>query len=234
MKGEQKMIYLDAESLERLDEMKKSGVNLSKFCQDAMKSWLGKSNDYDSLREKLKLLKQEHEENLLVLNNQKLKAGKKIKKATDDFYSIKNKTLEMLGENSRERVIKNIKDKYTLKEEAEKLIKEFIKETFRSYINYLFYYKLPEDPEDDVLYSKYASEFWDKVEPLFEKFMKNYKGTFNKDYFEVKDAYSPIKRFVSENSKSFIPKIFLENKDPDRYETSEVYLYMPLKEVENT
>jgi len=238
MNEKRKNVYFDEECWEIIDEMKKRGVNISKFLQDAIKGWIGEANDYNSLKEKLKLLEKDHEEKQLLLNNQKQKSERKIKKEIDEYFSIRNKTLEMMGEDSRKKhSIKNIKDKFTSREQAEKLIKELIENTFECYINYLYKYQLPEGDEQtnenyEEEYSKYSSKFWDKVNLLFEKFMKNYKGTFDGKFFELKDVYSPIKRFVNENSKSFTPNIFLVNEDPNRYETSELYIYMPLKEIE--
>ncbi len=237
MKGERINIYFDAESLEIIDEMKKSDVNISNICQAAVKGWINKSSDYALLKEKVLSLEKDHEEKISTIKHQKEKIEEKIKKENEGFFSIKNKTLELMGkESTKKHTLSKIKDKFYSNEQGEEFIKELIKDTFKSYINYLFTWS--EIKGDEETNPKYWEEFDiingkfnDKLNILSQKFMKNYDGTFNRDYFKLEIIYSKIKAFVSKNHKDFSPQIFLENKNPNKYYDSELYLYMPLKDI---
>ncbi len=252
--GNKTTIYLDAPSLEIKEEMPK-GV-LSKLCQDAIKGWINKSNDYDILDENLKLLEKDHkdkilslekdkEEELSSLNSKKSKIERNIKKEnknfnstikkeSNKFFSIKNKILELQGEQSRE---KWENDEFDFnKDNGKKEIRELLRDTFRSYLYYFFDYQKPDGDENtnenyNEEYDAFADPFNDIVNNLFDKFMEDYNGSFNKKYFELKKEYYWIKSFVRTNSNAFKPDIFLKNEDPDRYCNSELYIYMPLKEI---
>lgn len=231
--GKRVSIYLDGKSVETLEECGKE-INFSQICQDALSQIANPLKDYDELNKKINSLKENYEEELSILNFEKKKVDEKIKKKNEQFYSIKNKHLELMGEQNREKWKNNDFD-YN-KDNGEKKIRELLKETFRSYINYFFCYQLPEGDEKtnenyDEEFDKYSSKFWNIINKLFDKFMKDYKGSLDKKYFELERQSYWIKSFVRDNSNAFTSDIFLKNENPDRYYDSDLYIYMPLKEI---